>query len=224
MKLIGAIASPYVTRVVMFARLKEVDLPLVDPPGGSPSSDEYRAMTPIAKIPCLEVDGSFIAESQVICEYLEEAFADKPGLPTGLLDRATSRLIERIVDIYISPNVGPLFRQLNPANRDEQAVEAAGPEFAKYFGYVEHFMSDGPFCVGSTPTLGDCALAPSMMLMKKVIFPHFDPIKDPTAGDGRLAEWWQAIEAHPVCGETVAEYGVAVDAFMQAMGKGILNR
>jgi hypothetical protein len=28
MKLIGAIASPYITRVVMFARIKGVDLPL----------------------------------------------------------------------------------------------------------------------------------------------------------------------------------------------------
>ena len=59
MKLIGAIASPYVTRVVMFARLKGVDLPLESPPGGTPRSDEYLAMTPIGKIPSLEVDEKF---------------------------------------------------------------------------------------------------------------------------------------------------------------------
>ena len=55
MKLIGAIASPYVTRVVMFARLKGVDLPLEGAPGGSSRSDEYLAMTPIGKIPSLLV-------------------------------------------------------------------------------------------------------------------------------------------------------------------------
>ena len=224
MKLIGAIASPYVTRVLMFARLKGIDLPRVDAPGGSPRSDEYRALTPIGKIPILEVDGTILAESEVICEYLEDAYPDKSGLPEGALNRATSRLISRIVDVYISPKVGPLFRQLNPANRDEQAVEAAGADFAKSFGYVEHFMGDGPFCVGGEPTLGDCALAPYMMLMRKAIFPNFEPVADPTEGNGRLATWWQATEAHPICGKTVGEYGLAVDGFMKAMGQRILNR
>jgi len=223
MKLIGAIASPYVTRVVMFARLKGIDLPLEDAPGGSPRSDEYLALTPIGKIPSLDVDGTILAESEVICEYLEDIYPDKPGLGGSALDRATSRLISRIVDVYIAPNVGPLFRQLNPANRDEAAVEAAGAEFIKSFGYVEHFMGDGPFCVGGEPTLGDCALAPHIMLMKKVIFPNFAPVADPTEGDGRLAKWWQAVEAHPICGETVGEYGLAVDGFMKAMGQRIIN-
>lgn len=224
MKLIGAIASPYVTRVVMFARIKNVDLPLEDAPGGSPSSEAYRAKTPIGKIPALEVDGRVLPESEVICEYLEDTYPDKPGLPADLLDRATSRLISRLVDTYIAPNVGPLFRQLNPANRDEESIEAAGGEFAKFFGYVEYFMGDGPFCVGNEPTLGDCALAPYMMLMKKVVFPNFAPVADPTLGDGRLARWWQAIEANPICGETVVEYGRAVDGFMKAMGQRIIDR
>ena len=33
-KLYGAIASPYVARVVMYAKLKGLDLPLTEPPGG----------------------------------------------------------------------------------------------------------------------------------------------------------------------------------------------
>lgn len=93
MKLIGAIASPYVTRVVMFARIKGVDLPLEAPPGGSPRSDEYQAMTPIAKIPSLVVDGRVLAESEIICEYLEDAYPEKSGFPENNLDKATSRLI-----------------------------------------------------------------------------------------------------------------------------------
>jgi glutathione S-transferase len=223
MKLIGAIASPYVTRVVMFARIKGVDLPLVDTPGGSPRSDEYLALTPIGKIPSLDVDGRILAESEVICEYIEDAYPEKSGFPRDNFDRATSRLIARIVDLYISPDVGPMFRQLNPANRDEASVEKAAGDFAKYFGFLEHFMGAGPFCVADTPTLGDCALAPSMMLMKKVIFPNFDPIVDPTEGKGRLSDWWRAIEADPICGETVGEYGLAVDGFMKAMGQKIIN-
>ena len=112
MKLIGAIASPYVTRVVMFARIKGLDLPLEDAPGGSPRSEEYLALTPIGKIPSLDVDGRILAESEVICEYLEDAYPEKSGFPDNNLDKATSRLISRIVDVYIAPEVGPMFRML----------------------------------------------------------------------------------------------------------------
>jgi glutathione S-transferase len=223
MKLIGAIASPYVTRVVMFARLKGVDLPLESPPGGTPRSDEYLAMTPIGKIPSLEVDGKILAESEVICEYLEDEYPEKSGLPANNFDRGTSRLIARLVDLYIAPHVGPMFRQLNPANRDEAAIKTAAAEFAKAFGYVEHFMGEGPFCVGAEPTLGDCALAPHIMLMKKIVFSNLPQIVDPTEGNSRIARWWTAIQENPVCREAVDEYATAVDGFMKAMGQRIIN-
>ena len=224
MKLIGAIASPYVTRVVMYARIKGVDLPLEAPPDGTPSSDGYRAMNPIGKIPSLEVGGRILAESEVICEYLEDEYPEKSGLPADNLDRGTSRLISRITDLYIAPQVGPMFRQLNPANRDDATIEAAAAEFTRAFGFVEHFMGDGPFCVGTEPTLGDCSLAPHIMLLKKTVFSNFEQIADPTEGDARLAQWWKAVQEDPICGETVDEYAAAVDAFMKAMGQRIINR
>lgn len=217
MKLIGAIASPYVTRALMFARLKGVDLPLEKIPGNSPSSDEYRALTPIGKIPVLDVDGKIIAESEVICEYIEDVHPEPSGLPADAMGRATSRLISRITDLYIAPHTSSMFRQMNPKARDADAVAAAVQDFEKGFGYLEHFMGDGPFCVGDTPTLGDCSLAPYMMLLKKTVFAAFAEIDDPTES-GRLAGWWQAVQGNEICKSTVDEYATAVDGFMKAMG------
>jgi len=218
MKLLGAIASPYVTRVMMFAEIKGVDLPLEDVPGGSPRNPEYRAITPIGKIPSMDVDGRCLPESEAICEYLEDIFPDKPGLPADPLDRATSRVISRITDLYIAPHTSTLFRQMNPANRDQKSVDATAEEFAKGFGYLEHFMGPGPFCVGSEPTLGDCALAPYIMLLKKTVFPAFKEVQDPTEGDGRLATWWEAVQGNKDCRHWIDEYGTAVDGFMKGMG------
>ncbi len=216
MKLYGAMASPYVARVLMFARLKGVDLPLGEPPGGSVKSPEYLALNPIGKMPTLEVDGFGIAESAVICDYLEDANPGTPGLPASAVDRARSRLIARVVDLYLAPTAGPLFRQLNPAKRDSAVVEAAGKEIAKAIVYLEHFMGPGPFCVGAEPTLGDCALVPHMVLMKKAIFANFPSIGDPTQS-GRLATWWQAMEAQPHCKAIDDEYGRAVEGFLKFM-------
>jgi len=219
MKLLGAIASPYVTRVLMFTRLKGVDLPLEPiPGGGSPRSDEYRALTPIGKMPALVVGDQCIAESEVICEYIEDLHPEPSGLPADPMGRAKSRLISRITDLYVSPHTSTLFRQMNPANRDQAVVDAAAEDIAKAFAYIEHFAGDGPFCVGAEPTLGDCALAPYVMLLKKTVFPTFAEIDDPTEGDGRIAIWWQAIQGNEICKATVDEYSVAIDKFMKGMG------
>jgi len=217
MQLYGALASPYVARVVMLARIKGVDLPVAGMPGGSPASDEYRAINPIGKIPALETDGRFLAESEVICEYVEEVAGGKPALPADAFERATSRLVSRIVDLYLAPHTSTFFGQMNPAARDQDVVDAAAAELAKGFHFLEHYMGPGPFCVAAEPTLGDCSAAPYVMLIKKTVFANFATVPDPTESDGRLGAWWQAIQGNEACWNTVQEYGDAVDAFMSAM-------
>lgn len=217
MKLYGALASPYVLRVMLFAKLKGVDLPLSAIPGGSPRSPEYLAFNPIGKIPSLDVNGTCLPESEVICEYIEDLHPGKGGMPADKLERARSRLISRVVDTYIAPQIGPFFRNMNPAARDQAAIDAAGAELKKTFGYLEHFMGPGPFCVGAEPTLGDCALAPHTVLLKRMVFANFPTVADPTQGSGRLATWWKAIQGHAICKAMTDEYGTALDGFMKAM-------
>jgi glutathione S-transferase len=215
MKLYGAIASPYVARVVMYARLKGVDLPLAEAPGGI-KSPEYLKLNPIGKMPTLDVDGKGIGESTIICDYLEDVCPQKPGLPKDPLDRARSRLVGRITDLYLSQHVGPLFRQMNPATRDAAAVDAAGKEIAKVYGYLEQVMGPGPFCVGATPTFGDCALGATTAMTRKILAAGNFGIPDPVAS-GRLATWWKAVEGHEICSSVLKEYGAAFDGFMKAM-------
>ena len=45
MKLYGALASPYVARVVMVARLKGIDIEMESAPGGM-GSDEFKQINP----------------------------------------------------------------------------------------------------------------------------------------------------------------------------------
>lgn len=215
MKLYGAIASPYVARVVMYAKIKGVDLPLMEAPGGI-KSPEYLKLNPIGKMPTLDVNGQGIGESTIICDYLEDVYPQKPGLPKDPIDRARSRLIARIVDLYIANAVSPLFRQVNPATRDAAVVEKAAAEIIKTFGYAEHAMSSGPFCVGATPTLGDCALSTSTRMMKVMLAAGNFGIVDPT-DSGRLATWLKAMEAHPDCGPVLNAYGEAFGGFMKMM-------
>jgi glutathione S-transferase len=216
MKLYGGIASPYVARVAMFARIKGIDLPVSEAPGGNIKSPEYLKLNPIGKMPTLDLDGKGVGESSVICEYLEDAYPQKPGLPKDPLDRARSRLIARIVDLYIAPAVSPLFRQMNPAARDPAVVEAAAKDIVKTFGYAEHAMGSGPFCIGATPTLGDCALAGTTAMMKTIMRHGNFGITDPTES-GRLATWWKAVNAHADCAAVLDAHNTAFEGFIKMM-------
>ena len=81
MKLYGEMASPYVTRVIMYAHLKGVDLSRAPVPGGNPRTPEYRLINPVGKVPGLDLGDGLIPESEVICEYLEDAYPERSGLP-----------------------------------------------------------------------------------------------------------------------------------------------
>lgn len=216
MKVYGSIASPYVARVVMFADLKGIDLPMEPAPGGM-GSDEYKAINPTGKIPALEIEGPHgkqcIAESTVICDYLEAAHPEPALIPADPLEQAQTRMIARMTDLYVAPHNTPLNR-MGP-NRDEALIEQQAALFAQGFHYIESFMGPGPFVVGATPTLGDCALAPFIVMLKENIFANFPEVADPTAGEGRLAEWWQALQAHPGCRKNLDHYAVELEKFLK---------
>lgn len=213
MKLYGALASPYVARVVMFANLKDIDLPMEPAPGGM-GSDEYLLINPTGKIPSLETNDVCIAESEVICEYLECVYPEPPLLPADSLGQAQARMISRMTDLYIAPHNTPLRSMKDPARRDQAVVDRQAAEFAKGFSYVAHFMGPGPFAVGDRPTIGDCALAPFIGMLQQVVFPFFTEIPDPTAGDGRLAIWWNALQDHPACKQSVDAYAESLESFL----------
>jgi glutathione S-transferase len=215
MKLYGGLASPYVARVVLFARLKGLALVPQMPAGGLKSPD-YLAKNPMGKMPALEVDGTVIPESEVICEYLEDVYPDSGGLLGIPLERARARLVSRVHDVYISPHASVLFRNMNPKTRDAAAVAAATAALETGFGYLEHFIAATPFAAGDQLSLADCTLLPSFLIMRKTAFPMFR-MTDPTAGEGPLGRWWSAVEADPVTGPFLQEYGAAVDAFLRML-------
>jgi glutathione S-transferase len=215
MRLHGALASPYVARVVFFASLKGIALEPRLPDGGIKSAD-YLAMNPMGKIPVLEVDDVAIPESEVICEYLEDHYPDTGGLPGSPADRAHARLVSRIHDVYVAPGASVLFRNLNPATRDEAAVAAARESVTSGFGYLAHFVTASPYAAGSQLSLADCTLLPRIAIMRKSSFPAFG-MPDPTVGQGPLGRWWATMETDPLTAPFLARYSTAVDEFLASL-------
>ena len=153
--------------------------------------------------------------SAVICEYLENVFPEPSLVPSEPLAQAQTRTIARMTDLYIAPHNTPLSRMRMTKTHDQEIVDKQAAEFAKGFALIGQYMGPGPFAVAATPTLGDCALAPFIGLLKRSVFPNYAEVKDPTEGDGRLAEWWHALEEHPACNRNIVAYDEALETFLK---------
>jgi hypothetical protein len=64
--------------------------------------------------------------------------------------------------------------------------------------------------------MADCTLLPSLALLRKTAFPMLG-ITDPTAGSGKLAQWWKNTCADPVAAAFLKDYEAAVDAFLRML-------
>ena len=75
----------------------------VDILAGEQFRPAYLALNPKAVVPTLLHDGNVITESTVICEYVDEVFADRPIYPGPALARARVRLWTKAVDEELHP-------------------------------------------------------------------------------------------------------------------------
>ena len=62
---------------------------------------EYLALSPMGKVPYLELNGARLCESEVILEYLEDAYPQKPLLPKDPLERAKVRELVTVIELHM---------------------------------------------------------------------------------------------------------------------------
>jgi len=82
-------------RLLLYA--KGIDVEIVEPPGfhaSTQSKGDYLRINPIGRVPTLVLDdGRALPESEVICEYLEDAYPEPSLRPADPWDRARMRLL-----------------------------------------------------------------------------------------------------------------------------------
>ena len=207
MKLYGVHLSPFVMRPLLVARAKGHDLALDMPEGGIKSAD-FLAMSPMAKMPLLH-DGDFrLPESQVIAEYLDAALSGPKMIDADPKTAARQRLLCRLADVYIVPEIGGLFN----ARDKPEALAPALEKLSLAMGYIEHFRSAGDtFAIGDSFSIADAALVP--------IFFFFDAfaglgaaalIADRTG----LAAYWARAKASDLGSRAIAEQAAGLKAMM----------
>jgi glutathione S-transferase len=212
MKLYQTNLSNYATKNRIAIYDKGLKIEFIEPPGGL-HSPEYQKINPLDKIPCLDADGVMIPESEVINEYLEDKFPDKPLLPKSPEARARVRVFTRFHDLYLEPPIRALFGQMNPKSRDDKVVNEKLTEVNKRLDELEKMLGENGFAAGSDFTLADCALAPTMFFCN-VLLPSFGA-KPPMEGHPKLTAWWNHVQTRPSAKKGLGEMQEALAAMQK---------
>lgn len=128
---------------------------------------------PMGKFPVLRDDarGVTVAESSVILEYLDEVGGTAKRLVPTDRDRAREcRLRDRFFDNYVNvPMQKIVGDKLRPEDkRDAFGVEEARAQLEKSYALADDWLRAGPWAVGDTFTMADCAAAPSLFYANQV--------------------------------------------------------
>lgn len=196
---------PYVQRAAIALAEKGVPferrtVDLADKP------DWFKAMSPLGKVPLLQVDDQVLFESAVIVEYLEET-QRRPLHPVDPLERARHRAWMEfgssiLADIWTIETTA-----------DVDAFEAKRRILREKFARLDGELGGGPWFSGDRFTLVDAVFAPVFRY-----FDVFDRIVDLGAFDGRpkVRAWRRALAGRPsVCGAVVADYETRLEAFLR---------
>lgn len=199
-KLYGSIISPYVRKVRLALALKNLDYEQVDViPIGDDQPPEFKANSPLGKIPLAHIDGTWIPDSAVILAYLERSRPQPALLSDDPKQAARALWFEAYAASHMTPVIaGHLFAEviLAPAifNRESNHEEielAKTEEIPAIFDYIESQL-DSDYLVGNTMGHADACVGSLFVAMQHCQF-YCDAAKWP-----KTAAYIERITTSPV--------------------------
>ncbi len=173
MTVYGAPLSPFVRKLCLCLIEKGLDYKLeVIMPFAQPGW--YRELNPLGRIPAFSDGDIKLADSSVICQYLEERYPDRPSLyGEGAEQRAKVRWLEKYADYELAPLCTfTVFRNrvLNISMGqpcDEQKVQdALHQSLPGHFDYLQSMLGDAPYYLGEQLSMADLALTCQLINME----------------------------------------------------------
>lgn len=170
----GAALSPFVRKVRLLLAEKglDYDLEMILPFGKQP--DWYKELNPLGRIPAFKDGDLSLADSSVICQYIEEQYPElTPLLGNTPEQRARVRWLEKYADYEIAPlSTFCVFRNrvlktsMGKASDELAVTQAMDEKLPPHFDYLESQLGNKQFFVGDSLTLADLAIASQWMNMQ----------------------------------------------------------
>ena len=191
-EIFSAEVCPYAHRTRLVLMQKGVDFSLTEI-DLSNKPEWFTEVSPYGKVPSIRHDGRIIYESSIINEYLDEVFPEPPLLPTSPYERAMARIWMDYGNTRFNVASFKMLRENDGANQN-----ALRTELDACLKFMEEGMaklSDGPYWLGTEPSLVDYSYYPFFERFCNV--EHYRDYQIP-GSCMRLLAWRDAMKALPV--------------------------
>lgn len=163
-------SAAYRVRIALHVKGVRFDAIGTDLLQGRQRSPEYLAVNPQGLVPAVGVEGTVLAQSLAIIEYLDERYPEPALLPTDPLARAQVRSMALAIacDIHPLNNLRVLNFLREEFKLDEDAVMGRWYTHWIQMGFtaletqVRTFSTGGRHCYRDALTLADICLVPQM--------------------------------------------------------------
>jgi glutathione S-transferase len=177
-RIIGSYLSPYVRKVLVVLEWKGVAYE-IDPIVPFFGDDEFSKLSPLRRIPVLIDDRVTLADSSVICQYLEDRYPSPLIYPSDLFERARARWLEEFADSRMGDVfIWRLFNQvaINPfvwgRKTDPAIVERTlAEDVPSVLDYLERELPRDGFFFGE-PSIADISIG---CFFRNAAFARFTP-------------------------------------------------
>lgn len=169
----GAPLSPFVRKLCLCLIEKGLayDLEVVMPFG---QPDWYRELNPLGRIPAFRDGDLKLADSSIICQYLDERYPQQPSLyGEGAEQRAKVRWLEKYADYELAPQCTfTIFRNralkasMGQVCDETQVRKALQEKLPAHFDYLEATLGDNHYFLGEQLSIADLALACQLINME----------------------------------------------------------
>lgn len=204
MKLYSAPYAPNPRRVTMFLAEKgvtDIEIEVLDLPGGAHRTPAYRAHSPLSQVPTLVLDdGRALTESRAICTYLESVYPEPNLMGRDAFERAEIEMWDRRAELLFALPLMQWVRHGSPvlaAVEKNQSPEVAAFNQRTAMAMAKFFdaeLAKREFIAGDRLTIVDLTALAGMDFAKMM---RWRPGEDLA----NLRRWRVAMAERP-CGKT----------------------
>ena len=197
--------SPFCRKVRLVLAEKRIEVELVEDRYWEPDSDLVRR-NPAGKLPVLRMDGRLLAESQAICEYLDETHPTPALMPPTAIERyEVRRLCAWFDDKFNSECTRPVMAErvwkkvMRQGHPDSRTVKAGLAAIRRHMDYMRSLLEHRRWLAGDVMTLADFTAAAHLSCL--------DYISDVDwTHSAEVQEWYAKIKSRPAFRSLLADH------------------
>ena len=165
MKLFVSPRAPNPRRVTMFLAEKgvtDIEMVTVSIGNNEHQSEAYRAKSPLAKVPALELDdGRVLTETRAICTYFEGRYPEPNLMGVDYEERAFIEMTDRRIEFYLLGGFANCIRHTHPGLAPLEQPQF--PDFGRSQGekvrnvarWLDGELAHQPYVGGARFTIAD---------------------------------------------------------------------